>query len=201
MATGPFVGQRLTSLPCDVEVWPSPTQKVSFSTVCPLAQFGGTAPERILRCKTRRPVPGQSARSVTLEFVSQFVRASSRSSRARGRGARRLTQVSFYPSIHMLSCTCTYPLIVRAQPHPLEYYYQKRVTDDAARASAVADRAPPGARRRCAATRDLHVQARWASRPAAGAASRRARGARTERRARRNPRKRNENAVKLIESR
>jgi hypothetical protein len=193
MATGPFVGQRLTSLPCDVEVWPSPTQKVSFSTVCPLAQFGVTAPERILRCKTRRPVPGQSARSVTLEFV----RASSRSSRARGRGARRLTQVSFYPSIHTLSCTCTYPLIVRAQPHPLEYLSKKG--DDAARASAVADRAPPGARRRCAATRDLHVQARWASRPAAGAASRRARGARTERRARRNPRKRNENAVKLIE--
>jgi len=119
MATGPFVGQRLTSLPCDVEVGPSPTQKVSFSTVCPLAQFGVTAPERILRCKTRRPVPGQSA--VTLEFV----RASSRSSRARGRGARRLTQVSFYPSIHTLSCTCTYPLIVRAQPHPLEYLSKK----------------------------------------------------------------------------
>ena len=137
MATGPFVGQRLTSLPCDVEVGPSPTQKVSFSTVCPLAQFGVTAPERILRCKTRRPVPGQSA--VTLEFV----RASSRSSRARGRGARRLTQVSFYPSIHTLSCTCTYPLIVRAQPHPLEYLSKK---GDDARGEASADRgvrAPP----------------------------------------------------------
>ena len=81
MATGPFVGQRLTSLPCDVEVGPSPTQKVSFSTVCPLAQFGVTAPERILRCKTRRPVPGQSA--VTLRIRQGFISVVS------GTGARR----------------------------------------------------------------------------------------------------------------